>query len=76
MRDFLAAREKRGRPIADIEEGYISTASAILANLSMQLGRTLHWDAEKQDVIGDAEASKLLRRPYRAPWVHPEVESV
>jgi predicted dehydrogenase len=76
MRDFLAAREKRGRPIADIEEGYISTASAILANLSMQLGRTLHWDADKQDVIGDPEASKLLRRPYRAPWLHPEVESV
>ena len=42
----------------------------------MQLSRTLHWDADKQDVIGDAEASKLLRRPYRAPWVHPDVESV
>ena len=38
MLDFLAAIEKRSRPVADIEEGHISTASCILANVSMQLG--------------------------------------
>ena len=73
MKDFLAAIETRGKPVADIEQGYISTASCILANLSMQLGRTLAWDAENQRVVGDDEANKLLRRPYRQPWVHPEV---
>ena len=62
----------RGKPVADIEEGHISTASCILANLSMKLGRTLTWDAAKQQVVGDDEANKLLRRPYRKPWVHPE----
>jgi predicted dehydrogenase len=72
MLDFLRAIEKRSKPVADIEEGYISTASCILANLSMQLGRTLTWDAQKQRVVGDAEANKLLRRPYRRPWVHPQ----
>src|SRR6266568_4558342 len=72
MRDFLAAIESRGRPVADIEQGHISTASCILANLSMELGRTLVWDAEKGQVAGDAEANALLRRPYRAPWVHPD----
>jgi hypothetical protein len=39
----------------------------------MKLGRTLEWDAEKQRVVGDEEANKLLLRPYRKPWVHPEV---
>jgi hypothetical protein len=34
----------------------------------MKLGRTLRWDDAKQDVVGDAEASKLLTREYRAPW--------
>jgi hypothetical protein len=76
MRDFLAAIAKRSKPVADIEQGHISSASSILANVSMQLGRTLQWDAEKGQVIGDDEANKLLRRPYRAPWVHPEVSSV
>ncbi|MBI4873253.1 MAG: Gfo/Idh/MocA family oxidoreductase [Acidobacteria bacterium] len=76
MRDFLAAIEKRGRPVADIEQGYISAASCILANLSMQLGRTLAWDAAKGQVIGDAEANRLLRRPYRAPWTHPDPNRV
>ncbi len=76
MRDFLAAIAQRSRPVADIEQGYISSASSILANLSMQLGRTLQWDAEKGVIIGDEEGNKLLRRPYRAPWVHPDAATV
>jgi predicted dehydrogenase len=71
-KDLLAARENRGKPVADIEQGYISTAACILANLSMQLGRELKWDAAKGEIINDPEANKLLRRPYRSPWVHPE----
>jgi predicted dehydrogenase len=73
QQDFLRAIANRGKPVADIEQAYISTASCILANLSMQLGRTLAWDAERQQVIGDDEANRLLKRPYRGPWVHPEV---
>jgi predicted dehydrogenase len=72
MRDFLAAIASRGKPVADIEQGHISTASCILANLSMQLNRTLAWDAAAGQVRGDEEANRLLRRPYRQPWVHPE----
>jgi hypothetical protein len=71
MKDLLNCVATRGRPVADIEEGHISTASCILANLSMQLGRSLAWDAAKGEVAGDTEANRLLARPYRAPWVHP-----
>ena len=76
MKDFLTAVADRSKPVADIEQGHISTASCILANLSMKLGRTLTWDAAKQRITGDEEANRLLRRPYRSPWVHPEVEKV
>ncbi len=76
MQDLLKCIASRGRPVADIEQGYISSASSILANLSMQLGRSLAWDPVKGQVIGDPEANRLLRRPYRAPWVHPEPEKV
>jgi hypothetical protein len=71
MRDFLAAIASRGKPVADIEQGYISTSSCILANIAMNLGRTLQWDAQTQRVVGDGEANRLLRREYRKPWVHP-----
>jgi predicted dehydrogenase len=72
MRDFLAAIASRGKPVADIEQGFISTASCILANQSLHLGRSLTWDAAAGRVVGDDEANRLLRRPYRSPWVHPE----
>jgi predicted dehydrogenase len=76
MKDLLAAIASRGRPVADIEQGYISTTSCILANLSMKLGRTLAWDASRHRVVNDEEANRLLRRPYRQPWVHPEPDKV
>jgi predicted dehydrogenase len=72
MQDLLAAMAKRGRPVADIEQGYISSACCILGNMALQLGRTLAWDPAAGRVPGDAEANRLLRRPYRTPWVHPE----
>ncbi len=71
MKDLLAAIASRGRPVADIEEGYISTTSCILANLALQLGRSLTWDPQAGRVVGDDEANRLLTRPYRGPWIHP-----
>ena len=71
MQDFLTARQEQRRPVADIEQGHISSAACILANLSMRLGRSLTWDAENELVVGDDEANDRLARPYRSPWVHP-----
>ncbi|HBY63120.1 MAG TPA: oxidoreductase [Solibacterales bacterium] len=76
MLDLLSCIGKRSRPVADIEEGHISSASCILANISKDLGRSLTWDAKLGRVANDAEANKRLRRPYRAPWVHPEPDRV
>lgn len=76
MLDFLKAITERGKPVADIEQGHISTAACILANMSMQLGRSLRYDPGKSIVVGDEQATSMLRRPYRAPWTHPEADSV
>ncbi|MEO8370768.1 MAG: gfo/Idh/MocA family oxidoreductase, partial [Candidatus Solibacter sp.] len=76
MKDWLNAVATGGRPVADIEQGHISTASCILANLSMKLGRTLTWDAKAGRVVGDDEANRLLLRPYRNPWVHPTLSNI
>jgi predicted dehydrogenase len=71
MQDFLKCIGDRSRPVADIEEGYTSTACCILANLAMKLGRSLAFDPATRQVRGDDEANQFLLRPYRAPWVHP-----
>ena len=76
MKDFLSCIESRGTPVADIEQGHISAASCILANLSQRLERSLAWDHTKGVVVNDAEANRLLRRQYRSPWVHPEPDKV
>jgi len=71
MLNFLDAIDSKSRPVADIAEGHISTASCILANISMQTGRPVAYDPNKRIITGDMEASKLLQRNYRRPWVHP-----
>ena len=76
MQDFLAAIATRGKPVADIEQGYISTTSCILANLSMRTRPHAGVGSANGRVIGDDEANRLLARPYRSPWVHPSQESM
>lgn len=42
-----------------------------LANLSMQLGRSIHFDPKTEQIIGDAAATKMAIPQYRAPWKFP-----
>jgi predicted dehydrogenase len=76
MLNFLEAIEQNKKPVADIEEGHISTAACILANLSMQIGRPVVYDPKTRTVVNDAEATALLQRAYRAGWVHPLPDAV
>ncbi len=76
MLDFLHAIENKTKPVADIEEGHISTASCILANMSMKLGRPLVYDPKARIVAGDIQATALLQRTYRQPWVHPHPDNI
>lgn len=70
--DFLDAIATGRRPVCDIEIGHRSTNMSLLAMLSLKLGRSVRWDGEKERILGDEEANKLLRREYRAPWKYPE----
>ncbi len=76
MLNFLNAIETNTLPVADIEQGHISTASCIMANLSLKTGRPIVYDPETRQIKDDAEANALLQRAYRRPWMHPRVESV
>ncbi|PIB22792.1 Gfo/Idh/MocA family protein [Maribacter sp. 4G9] len=76
MINFLEAIANGTRPVADIEEGHISTASCILANLSMDLGRPLIYDPSSMSVVDDQEATDKLQRAYRGEWKHPHPDTV
>ena len=72
--DCVRSRKKEDLN-APIKEGYISATLLHLGNASYRLGRAINFDPEKQEVIGDEEAVKLLRdgdRGYRKPYVVPE----
>ncbi|MEM1069911.1 MAG: gfo/Idh/MocA family oxidoreductase, partial [Planctomycetota bacterium] len=71
MQNFLNCIDDRSRPIADIEQGHISSASCFMANNSMTLGRSLAFDPKTHSIIGDDEATAALKRPYRKPYIHP-----
>ncbi|MBN2138384.1 MAG: Gfo/Idh/MocA family oxidoreductase [Sedimentisphaerales bacterium] len=66
--DWLDAIKKRSKPICDIEVGCRSVSVCHLGNIAYKLGRSLKWDPRREQIIGDADASKLLSRPYRSPW--------
>jgi predicted dehydrogenase len=71
--NFLDAIKTGKRPVSDIEEIHRSTNMSLLGMLSYKLGRSVKWDGEKEVIVGDAEANKMLRREYRKPWVYPEI---
>ncbi len=73
IRNFLECVRSRRTPAADVEEGHLSATLCHIGNISTRLGRSLRWDAENEDFVGDPEASRLLDRSYRAPWRLPEV---
>jgi predicted dehydrogenase len=69
--DFLGAIQENRRPKCDIEVAHRSTNMSLLGMLSLKLGRSLAWDGEREVVIGDDEANRLLAREYRKPWEYP-----
>ncbi len=57
---------------ADIEEGHKSSMMAHLGNIAYRTGRQVEFDPKTEEIVNDAEASQLLTRTYRAPFVVPE----
>jgi hypothetical protein len=68
VRQFLDCVKRRKQPVSDLDSGQRVATWCHLANLSLRLGRSLHWDAVGETVRGDDLAAALMSRPYRAPW--------
>jgi predicted dehydrogenase len=68
VRNFLDCVKSRHQPISDLASAHRAATICHLANISLRLGRKIRWDAQHEQILGDAEAAKLLSRPYRPPW--------
>jgi len=68
VRNFLDCVKSRKPTVAPVETGHHSAIPGHLGLISILTGRKIHWDVAKEEIIGDADASKLLTRGYRAPW--------
>jgi len=66
--NFFRSVRTRQRPAADIEQGFRSTATVLLAGIALKVKRKLNWDSEKEVFIRDEQANRHLSRAYRAPW--------
>lgn len=66
--NWLECIRTRRRPICDVEIGASSVTVCHLGNIAEWLDRSLRWDGQKREIIGDAEAARWLDRPCRAPW--------
>jgi predicted dehydrogenase len=71
--DFVSAVDEKRLPVADIESAHRSSCIPLLGMISWRTGRSLQWDAEKELIIGDEEATKHMSRVYRGPWEYPMV---
>lgn len=70
--DFISSIENKTKAVANIEAAHRSSVLPLLGMISWKVGRSINWDGSKETIVGDAEAAKLLSRPYRTPWVYPE----
>lgn len=69
--DFRKSIEAGTRPVCDIEHGHLATNISLLGVISYKLGRSIEWDGEKDVILNDPEANKLLTRKYRGEWEYP-----
>jgi len=68
MRNFFDCVGDRTQPISDVFTHHRTMTACHLSNIALLLKRKLHWDPDKEDFIGDDQASALRSRRQREPY--------
>lgn len=67
-RNFIDCVKSRKETICPVEMGIRCDTIAHMVNVAAQTNRTVKWDPKTEQIIGDAEAAKMITRPYREKW--------
>lgn len=68
QKNFIDCVKSRKPTITPVETAHHSAIPGHLGLIAMLVKRPIKWDARKEVIVGDPEASRLLSRPYRSPW--------
>lgn len=71
--DWLNCIKTRKQPICDVEIGHRSATVCHLGSIAARLDRAIKWDPEREQILGDGEAAKMLGYKYREPWGLPDL---
>jgi hypothetical protein len=67
--NFLDCVRSRRLTICPAEVGHRSISVGLLGEIAMLTGRKIKWDPQTEQILDDSQASALLGRSYREPWV-------
>jgi predicted dehydrogenase len=71
--NFIDCVRSGNQCVAPIEPAFRAISTGLLGEIAMTTGQVISWDPEKEEIIGNPIASRLLIRPYREPWELPTV---
>jgi predicted dehydrogenase len=68
IREFLNAVKSRQQTTCNVEYAHQLTKSGLLGNIAYRTGRRIRWDDERERVVRDPAANRMVTRRYRKPW--------
>ncbi len=68
MEDWFMGIKTGKKTIMNIEAAVGVSNLCVLGNISFILGRPIHWDQARQEIVGDEQARRMMSRPQRAPY--------
>lgn len=71
-REWLDCIRSREQPSCDVFYHHKVNVPIVLGNLSLKVGRAIHFDPETEKIVDDREAAAFSVPEYRAPWKFPE----
>jgi predicted dehydrogenase len=73
MMNFIDCIASRKETITPVDVAHRSISVGLLGEIAMTTKETIRWDPDKEVIIGNDTASKMLMRSFRAPWKLPAV---
>jgi hypothetical protein len=66
--NFVNAVKSRKQAVSPLADAVRSDIISHLCDIAVRTKRKITWDPKKEEIVGDADAAKMLHRPMRAPW--------